>query len=89
MDLTPEEIDEVYESRYQENKHGVMVRTDSYGGKSVTIPKCCDSCSHLDGEWSEWSHTSWTFCSKNVFFPVKKGTCMKHSNETPPMGGGE
>jgi hypothetical protein len=41
------------------------------------MPKCCKECLNLDYEWSEWSHTTFYYCLKNVWWPTKKQTCKK------------
>ena len=58
----------------EHNEYGVE---GFFGSKGVFIPKCCWNCQHFEDEFVEWYQETWYWCNKNVFFPVRKGTCKK------------
>jgi len=46
------------------------------------LPVCCQNCENLDCEVNEFSGATWWFCTFNVFFPTKKGTCNRQKPYT-------
>lgn len=56
------------------NKHGVEM-VPAVGGR-YKIPKICSLCKHHDYEIGEMGTVlCGSYCSKNLWFPTKKGTC--------------
>lgn len=56
------------------NKHGVPITLDISG--RYYIPVICSFCKHEDHEIGEMGTVlCGSYCTKNVWFPTKKGTC--------------
>lgn len=55
------------------NEHGVI---GNYR-YSQFVPLCCSKCQHMDWDSYNDGWTSYTYCTKNVWLPVRKGTCNK------------
>lgn len=57
------------------NKHGVTMRQFS---EYRWVPECCSTCHHLDVETGDYGEIlSGPYCLKNLFLPVRKGTCQR------------
>ena len=60
------------------NEHGVHGTWLEH--PSVFVPAVCLGCPFRDWDGYE-SGQSWTFCGKNIRFPVRKGTCKVYDRE--------
>ena len=56
----------------------------------VFVPECCLECIHLDmGEYGDFGeHLSGPYCERNVWFPTRKGWCLKQCKRKNPSAQG-
>lgn len=81
---TPEQEAEAYASRFERNAHGV----EGASGRQGFIPRVCWECPLFDWDCdSDGYHRSY-FCTRNVFFPTRTGTCKVREGEASRRAGG-
>lgn len=54
------------------------------------LPVCCQNCTRLESDYSEFSDQWWWYCIKNLWWPVRTQTCKKqvpYQRSVKPMPG--
>jgi hypothetical protein len=63
---------EVYESQFSRNEHGV----EGVVSRGTFIPRVCyEGCPLFDEDSDLDGYHVWHFCTRNLKFPTRKGTC--------------